>query len=400
MAMKRALIFVIVAWVLLVGISFLWNVGNAKKEHERATFQTARDYFRLLVLAREWNSNHGGVYVPVTADTKPNPYLKDPLRDLVISEELKFTKQNPAYMTRELSEIAAKKEGMRFHITSLNPIRPQNRPTPWEEKALKAFENDAKEVGEFVGTGASLSFSYMAPLRTKKECLKCHAEQGYQEGDIRGGISVSLPNVRRLNLLPMALSYTGIVLFGMVIMVFFGTRLASAYETIRQQVVTDSLTEIPNRRYFFEHLLREFRRCRREGQELSVIICDIDHFKQYNDTYGHKDGDGCLRKLAHAIRDTLKRPGDFCARYGGEEFVAGLPNTDLEAARHVAEQMRLNVENLGMEHKGSSTREFVTISLGVATGLCSDDISHEEILKRADEALYRAKAGGVIGSNS
>jgi diguanylate cyclase (GGDEF)-like protein len=192
----------------------------------------------------------------------------------------------------------------------------------------------------------------------------------------------------------MAISYAGIFFCGIIVMVFFGTKLGSAYETIRQQVVTDALTEIPNRRYFFQRLPREFRRCRREGQNLSIIICDIDHFKQYNDTYGHKDGDGCLRRLAQTIRDTLKRPGDFCARYGGEEFVAVLPDTDPEAALHVAEQMRLNIEKLGMEHKGSSTREFVTISLGVATGLCSDDVSHEEIIKKADEALYKAKGKG------
>jgi diguanylate cyclase (GGDEF)-like protein len=392
--MRKPVIIVIAVWVLLVGISFWWNLENAKEEQKRATFQTSRDYFKLLVLTREWNAGHGGVYVPVTDDTPPNPYLEDPLRDIQISEDLTLTKENPAFMTRQLSEIAAKKEGVKFHITSRKPIRPENEPTQWEERALEAFEGGIKEVGEFVKTQSYFSFYYMAPLRAKEECLRCHLKQGYKEGDIMGGISVSLPNVRKVVPLPMALSYTGIGFLGIGIMIFFGIRLASAYQTIHEQAVTDPLTDIANRRQFFDRILQEIRRCARENQQLALIMCDIDNFKKYNDTYGHKAGDECLKKLAHAVDDALKRPGDFCARYGGEEFVVVLPNTHLEGAVHVAELLRLSVQGLRIQHKGSPTHEFVTLSLGVAATHCSVDMSHGKLIKQADEALYKAKANG------
>ncbi len=175
--MRKALVFIIIAWLVLVSTSVLWNFINAKKQRKRITFQTARTIFTQLVLTREWNADHGGVYVSTSFDTQPNPYLEDPLRDIEVNRDLKLTKVNPAFMTRQLSEIAAKREGVQFHITSLEPIRPQNRPTAWETKALEAFEKGTKEVGEFVKGESNTSFRYMAPLMTQETCLKCHAKQ-------------------------------------------------------------------------------------------------------------------------------------------------------------------------------------------------------------------------------
>lgn len=126
---------------------------------------------------------------------------------------------------------------------------------------------------------------------------------------------------------------------------------------------------------------------------LSLIICDIDHFKKYNDTYGHEPGDECLKQVAQTIDKMLRRPGDFCARYGGEEIVIILPNTHGEGALEVAERLRLRVENLNIEHKASSSHNSVTISLGLATDYASNP-SYEEVIRKADEALYRAKANG------
>jgi signal transduction histidine kinase/DNA-binding response OmpR family regulator len=144
--------------------------------------------------ARLWNASHGGVYAPVSETTQPNPYLKDPLRDVTTVEGLRLTKINPAYMTRQIAEIAAQRNGVRFHITSLRPLRPANAPDTWESAALQSFETGAAEMTELVEDGGGGAvFRYMAPLRVAQPCLGCHAEQGYQVGDIRGGISVDLP---------------------------------------------------------------------------------------------------------------------------------------------------------------------------------------------------------------
>jgi diguanylate cyclase (GGDEF)-like protein len=124
-------------------------------------------------------------------------------------------------------------------------------------------------------------------------------------------------------------------------------------------------------------------------------MCDIDRFKEYNDTYGHSHGDLCLKKVAQAIRNSLKRAGDFCARYGGEEFIAILPNTGPDGAVRVAERMRSKVEEMEIQHKKSLPARRVTVSLGVATSQDSATVvSLEELIKHADLALYKAKEQG------
>ena len=149
--------------------------------------------FSLIELARDWNASHAGVYVPITDRTPPNPYLKHPDRDLTTTNGIKLTLVNPAYMTRQISELAERSEGIRLHITSLNPIRPANKPDSREQDALRAFERGTKEVLTLTEDAGRVVYRYMAPLLVKQACLHCHDAQGYALGDIRGGISVTLP---------------------------------------------------------------------------------------------------------------------------------------------------------------------------------------------------------------
>lgn len=157
----------------------------------------------------------------------------------------------------------------------------------------------------------------------------------------------------------------------------------------------DSLTDIPNRRFFEESLNREWMRCTRNGHPLSLLMMDVDNFKLYNDNYGHGAGDECLRDVARALKKHLFRPTDLAARYGGEEFVVLLPETGKDGAMHVAEQMRIAVENLGIKHEHSSAAPVVTISVGASTHSADSPVkSRELLLQYADEALYRAKEKG------
>lgn len=161
--------------------------------------ERGRVIFNLIELTRDWNAQHGGVYVPVTETTQPNPYLEHPKRDVKTLNGRELTMINPAFMTRQFAELAEKSTGVRFHITSLNPIRPANMADSWEKESLELFEGGKhKERIEFFQT---FKFSdqthpahrYMAPLHVKPPCLKCHEKQGYKVGDIRGGISVTMP---------------------------------------------------------------------------------------------------------------------------------------------------------------------------------------------------------------
>ena len=306
--MRKAIFIISACWILLVSISFLWNYSSAKKGQETIAYQAARSFFDQIVITRRWNAGHGGVYVLINDDTHPNPYLEDPLRDIEVNRNLKLTKVNPAFMTRQIAEIAAQQKGIYFHITSLKPIRPENKPTAREEKALKSFETGRKEIGEIITGESGKYFFYMAPLITEKGCLKCHAKQGYKEGDIRGGISVTLPFLPILPLMALIIGHLTIGLSGICGIVFFGVKLDKAYKKIKQQAVIDALTDIPNRRSFSEQILREFRDSRRNKLPLSVIMCDIDNFKSYNDTYGHNKGDECLKQVAQIKEHVTTTP--------------------------------------------------------------------------------------------
>jgi diguanylate cyclase (GGDEF)-like protein len=156
----------------------------------------------------------------------------------------------------------------------------------------------------------------------------------------------------------------------------------------------DGLTGIHNRRGLDATLSNEARRAARTGMSLTVMMIDVDHFKRFNDRYGHQSGDDCLRQLASALAGVLRRPADLLARYGGEEFAAVLPETDLAAACTLAETMVRSVRALRIAHAGSDVDQVVTVSVGVATLQRGDKASPQQLLEGADRQLYLAKAGG------
>ncbi|MBL8021743.1 MAG: diguanylate cyclase [Leptospirales bacterium] len=155
----------------------------------------------------------------------------------------------------------------------------------------------------------------------------------------------------------------------------------------------DPLTAVANRRKFDEHLDREWKRGARAGFVISMILLDIDFFKEYNSLYGHPGGDQCLKRMALGVRDVARRPTDLFARYGGEEFAIILPETPGPGAAHVAEIVRKAVEGLRIDHEGAPGK-IVTASIGVASLLPARDASPEILVKAADRALYRAKQEG------
>ena len=176
-----------------------------------------------------------------------------------------------------------------------------------------------------------------------------------------------------------------------------GTHLSLKKKTdmLEQIAMQDGLTGIANRRAFDNHFEDECRRAGRHSHDLSVLMLDIDHFKGFNDHYGHGIGDACLRRVAQAVASAESRPGDLAARYGGEEFVVVLPETDVKGAVVVAEKIRTQIEQLAIPHEFSSVANVVTVSIGVATCLCADpDNDQHNLLTHADEALYAAKQRG------
>ena len=170
--------------------------------------------------------------------------------------------------------------------------------------------------------------------------------------------------------------------------------LKSYQDMLKIDTDQDQLTQIANRRCFDKTMTMEIRKAQESRTILSVLLLDIDHFKFYNDTYGHLEGDTCLKKVAAALSATLKRPKDLAARWGGEEFACLLPNANITRAQNIAESLRAAIQDLNIPHESSPVNDVVTVSIGVVSSNPMDENAFDNLLKRADEALYQAKETG------
>ncbi len=171
-------------------------------------------------------------------------------------------------------------------------------------------------------------------------------------------------------------------------------KLDSANQELQRLSALDGLTGIPNRRRFDEAVQTEWRRNARSASPLSLAMIDVDCFKQYNDHYGHLAGDDCLRKIATALQNALKRPGDMLARYGGEEFVAILPATPISGGLLIAQNLRDSIRELALQHEFTGGEKIVTVSIGVASITPDYVLTPAALIEAADEMLYKAKTGG------
>jgi len=229
----RPLYQLLFLWTFLIGSFAAWGVYQSHRILKIAK-TLVRDSHNKDLVYRRWATMHGGVYVPVTEQTPPNPYLshiRD--RDITTPSGRRLTLMNPAYMTRQVHEIAKEQYGLQGHITSLNPIRPENSADPWETKALKEFEKGAREVTSKELIDGKPFIRFMRALMVDEGCLKCHAGQGYKTEDIRGGISVSMPwsPVRDLifGVLPMSETIYGCIWIVGVAGIVAGRRRLQSY---------------------------------------------------------------------------------------------------------------------------------------------------------------------------
>jgi PAS domain S-box-containing protein len=227
-------------WTVLVGSVLLWSLYHQKYEIEETARIQARSVFEKDLIYRRWAAGHGGVYVPVTENTPPNPHLSHIAeRDITTHSGRNLTLMNPAYMTRQVHEMGKEDYGLRGHITSLNPINPVNAADEWETKALHAFEQGAAEVTSVEKLDNISYMRLMSPMITEQACLKCHSEQGYKVGDLRGGISVSVPMapiqaIAREHALTLSLGHFILWLLGVGGISFGGQRLKQHIQELKK----------------------------------------------------------------------------------------------------------------------------------------------------------------------
>ncbi len=227
----KIMIILCICWVVMITGFLFWEINNQKQSINDLAIVEARASFNKDLAYRRWSAGHGGTYVPVTKTTPPNPYLKHiEERDIFTPSGKALTLVNPAYMTRQVHELGQIQYGTKGHITSLNPLRPENRPDAWEADALRAFEKNVDEIHAISRIDGNEYLRLMRPLYTEKKCLKCHFDQGYKLGDLRGGISVSVPIepyriIARKNIQNLALVHLMIGSIGIIALIFGGLLL-------------------------------------------------------------------------------------------------------------------------------------------------------------------------------
>ncbi len=219
---KFYLLLPAIMWAIIISCSLIWNADSVEKNISRTVKNTGRSFFKEIQITRLWNASYGGVYVKIKKGKLLDSTLEN-TNTLTTSNGLKLFLVNPALMTRQIAELSKKINKIQYHITSLNPIRPQNKADAWETMALHEFQTGKKEC--FGLSGAN--YRYMAPLYVKNSCLKCHAKQGYKKGDIRGGISVTIPAkpyLKNIKALKTNLYIIHILLFIMGLGVLFSVK--------------------------------------------------------------------------------------------------------------------------------------------------------------------------------
>lgn len=196
---KRVAFLIQVGWLLLIAASVGINRHYSRRELEQTARTEAQTIFKRDMTFRQWFSDNGGAYVKVTGKTPPNPYLAHvPNRDLAMPDGTPLTLINPAYLMRLIDESSSKEDAPSTRMTSIKPLRPENAPDPWERAALERAERGEQEIFQFTTINDKPYLRYLHAAPTKAHCLKCHAHQGYRLGDLRGGLTVSLPIGKRL----------------------------------------------------------------------------------------------------------------------------------------------------------------------------------------------------------
>lgn len=421
---KNFIIYFIVTLIFIFTIIIVNYINQTKvsyiKVSQKILFQEASSLFNNIVNTRLWASKHGGVYVKAHEGIEPNPYLKD--NHTYTKDNELLIKINPAWMTRQLSELSNEvNKNYYFKITSLNPKNPNNKADLFERKALEFLDKNRDE--DFYTRLNHKSYDLLGVLRVDESCLNCHKTQDYKVGDTMGGLRVSIPtnvysqNVElitsKTNILYVITFFTSIVFIFIISYTINSiyTRernilrlnktlerkvekrtkeLVEANEKLLKISTSDFLTNIPNRRYFFDMGSKAFNLAKREEQKLCVVCIDIDFFKKVNDTFGHQIGDEVLKFVSSSLKNKIRK-SDILARTGGEEFMIILNNTDIQGASNLSEKIRNFFSENNFKNKKLDIP--VTISIGISQ-IKDIDENLDTIIARADKALYKSKELG------
>ncbi len=390
-------------WCLVFLASMYWNMGHIHDATMARVLSQAEAALNKDMTYRHLVSDVGGVYVPMDRGVDPNPYLSHvPHRDVTTEDGRELTLVNSSYFVRLVhdQEAAHSPEGVRGHVTSLNPLRPENAPDEWEREALLAFKAGAPQWSETFSRGDTEYFRLMRPRMATPACIECHRDQGYRAGDVLGGISVTVPMGPMVAEADEALFQLG--MWHLLLWAVGISGLLLGYYLLRRQehrmrfsALHDELTGLPKRLLFMDRLQQRLETAKRHDHTGAVLFFDLDRFKVINDSLGHGVGDQMLREVGRRLQENLRQE-DTVARLGGDEFVVLLAELDSDAetvvteVQLVADKLR---SALAQPYLLGIRELYASASIGIAL-FSKDSLDTHEVLQQADIAMYRAKQAG------
>jgi diguanylate cyclase (GGDEF)-like protein len=413
MKFKIITLFFVVAYITLAVLLFQSQKKTAVHEAEK----------RIDIFMSKWLA----LFDYIEVKQKNVLYELEKNGDLTIKGYFDPNILSFSYIARQIQkkyeEIEREKGEIpyRYRLSATSPRNPINKASEHEANILERFRNN--EIDKFTEyihrDNEKFYVSYTPISRTDKSCMRCHSTPGKApEGLVQRygrnvGFNVPIGTIRAMIVMEIPFSeieseafkhYTTnmsillfiFILFNRVLIALLTKEkmLYQVNEELAKLSNVDKLTNISNRRYFDNYLEKQWYVMKRDRKPLSLIMCDIDHFKQYNDTYGHQAGDKCLSLIANTISNNLKRPTDVVTRYGGEEFAIVLPDTNNDGAVHVANTILNGIKKTDISHNNSPTASIVTLSMGVGTIVPDEMNSPVELIKNADDYLYKAKENG------
>ncbi len=407
-------LLILLIWSVIVMASYLWNSNELYHHAEMMVMERGRHFHRTTDLVSQWNMRHSNVYVPVTKQVRPNPYLDIPQRDAVTTTGRQLTTINHAYMIRQISELA-EPQGVHFHLTSLKPLNPDNQADPWETEALRRMEQGEKEVVEMPREGQGVA-RYMLPLYVEPYCMACHAQQGYQVGDLRGGLSVNIDAGHLFDSLGgqyrslQIIHGTGWLLVTLLMLAFLtsvrrhtvflegvssdrGQRLDEAEEQLKDLVTRDTTTGIHTIDHFKTLADNAWTNAIKNHATAAIILLEIDHFHDYADNYGALEGDFCLKQVTKAITDIVNQPGSIIARYGAASFIIMLTECGEGEIRDLVARIHGAVFGLKIPHETSEVSRVVTVTGAYSVARPKSGTTVMALTRKVRDCLVRSKKG-------
>jgi diguanylate cyclase (GGDEF)-like protein len=393
------------ALLIFVATLASWHIWRDWTDLDRLVNREANIRLETADHIRKWIVGFGGVYAPVSDIHHPNPYIPESVgRDVETTDGRKLTIANSISALNEIMGHDNRIEGAFIRFTGPDPLKKENLPDEWESEALKRLSAGEKRVSGYTAFEGKPYFRMMQPLTLTKKCYKCHDyKMPFALGDIVGGLDVNVDltlynEIRTSAIKSNAIRYAVIWLLGALALLLAGHRWKqflqerdSLNHQLQELAIRDPLTGFLNRHqteFIFEN---ELARAKRDNTSLSVVIADIDKFKEINDTFGHPAGDEVLKTVSRTLSQLL-RESDYLIRYGGDELMFILTSSPHADAMKKAAIINSKIAELVIAaSEGDSIS--VTLSMGASTYPQHGD-SQASLIKAADAALYIAKNEG------